>query len=81
MVFVENVMYSGRSDVLSMPQASTLSHIADLVIRRVLGEGPSDADLAEALERAYPFDESVESRRIWLDALLRHAVASRMTLQ
>ena len=59
-----------------MPQPSTLSYIADLIIRRVLAEEHTNVDLAAALERAYPFDDSVEGRRIWLDALLRNAVAS-----
>ena len=63
-----------------MPQPSTLSYIADLIIRRVLAEGHTDVDLAAALERAYPFEDSLEGRRIWLDALLRNAVASARTI-
>jgi hypothetical protein len=64
--------------VSQMPQPSTLSYIADLIIRRVLAE--EHRDLAAALERAYPFDDCLEARRIWLDALLRHAVASAHTV-
>ena len=63
-----------------MPQPSTLSYIADLIIRRVLAEEHTDAHLVAALERAYPFDDSLQARRIWLDALLRNAVASARTI-
>ena len=63
-----------------MLQSSTLSYVADLVIRRVLADVHTNAELAEALERAYPFDDALESRRIWLDALLRYAVGSSRTL-
>ena len=59
-----------------MPQPSTLSYVADLVVRRVLANADSSKDIAQALEEAYPFDRSPQARRIWLDALIRHAVHS-----
>ena len=55
-----------------MPEQSTLSYVADLVIQKVLMDADTPADLGEALERAYPFDNSPHSRQIWMDALLRH---------
>jgi hypothetical protein len=63
-----------------MPQPSTPSCLADVIIRSVLAEEHTNAGFVEALERAYPFDDSLESRRIWLDALLRHAFASTPTV-
>lgn len=44
------------------------------MIREVLMNADETTDLAEALKNAYPFDDSVEARQIWLDALLRHSV-------
>ena len=74
------VMYSG--DSLNFRDATTLDSFLHcrLDLRRVLAEEHTDVDLAAALERAYPFDDSLEGRRIWLDALLRNAVASARTI-
>ena len=60
-----------------MPQPSTLAYVADLVICRVIADANEKTDLITALEEAYPFDESVNARRIWLQALLRHALTER----
>jgi hypothetical protein len=60
-----------------MPQPSTLAYVADLVISRVLADANEGTDLIEALEQAYPFDLSVESRRVWLQALVRHALTEK----
>lgn len=59
-----------------MPQLSTISYVADLVIQRVLVETGSAPrkDLTRALEEAYPFDEATEARLIWERALVRHSV-------
>lgn len=60
-----------------MPQPSTLSYVADLVVRRTITDAAADPtiDLIAKLEEAYPFDESVTARRIWLDALIRYSLA------
>jgi hypothetical protein len=55
-----------------MPQASTIFYVADLVIRRVLAEADESTNVQEALDRAYPFDDCYECRRIWQNALSRH---------
>jgi hypothetical protein len=57
-----------------MPEPSTLSYVAELVVRRVLADTEKNTDLATALEEAYPFDQSPAARRIWLETLLRHEV-------
>jgi hypothetical protein len=46
--------------------------VADLVIRRVLAEADESTNVQEALDRAYPFDDCYECRRIWQNALSRH---------
>lgn len=56
-----------------MPEISTLKHIADIVLNRLLADH-AQGDLAEALERAYPFGDHPDGRQIWLEAMLRHAV-------
>ena len=61
----------------SMPQPSTLAYVADLVIRRVLADVDGNSDLPQALEDAYPFDESLDSRRIWYQALVRYALTDK----
>jgi hypothetical protein len=58
----------------AMPQPSTLSYVADLVINRVLANVDGNTNIELALEEAYPFDDSVDARRIWLQAVLRHAL-------
>lgn len=55
-----------------MPQPSTLSYVADLVIQRVLSEADETTDLPTALDQAYPFDEAPLCRRIWEEALSRN---------
>ena len=62
-----------------MPQRSTLFYVANLVVRRVLAEAGPETDLAEALRRAYPFDNSPEARRIWREVVLRYGVEIRDT--
>jgi hypothetical protein len=57
-----------------MAQTSADSFTADLIIRRILDEDYTNADLAAALEQAYPFDHSIDSRCVWLSALLRQAI-------
>jgi hypothetical protein len=61
-----------------MPQPSTMKFVADLVIERVLAELKPGDDLAEVLQKAYPFENSKQGRQIWLDALLRHAADQRI---
>jgi hypothetical protein len=60
-----------------MPQPSTLAYVADLVIRRVLADVHDKSTLLVALEEAYPFDESTDSRRIWYQALVRYALIEK----
>lgn len=57
-----------------MPQPSTLSYVAEIVISRILANAGPDTNLQLALEEAYPFDDSVAARRIWLQAVVRHAL-------
>lgn len=57
-----------------MPQPSTLVYVANLVIARVLADGRDTSNVSDALEEAYPFDESVGSRRIWYQALVRYGL-------
>jgi hypothetical protein len=57
-----------------MPELATLRHVADLIVDRVLAETKNVGDLGSALENAYPFAEHPEGRRVWVDALLRHAL-------
>ena len=61
-----------------MPQPSTLKYVADLVIERVFAEFQPGDDLAQMLRNAYPFGNSVVGRRIWIDALFRHAADRRI---
>ena len=49
-----------------------LSHIADLVIKRVISEVEDKEHLAEALERAYPFGDLPFAREVWDEAIARH---------
>jgi hypothetical protein len=60
-----------------MPEASTLSFVADLVIRRTIAEAKPGCDVRKLVDDAYPFDESVTARRIWLDALIRYSLETR----
>lgn len=60
-----------------MPQPSTLSYVADLVIKRVIASADRNTNLDLALEEAYPFDDSVDARRIWLQAILRNALVMK----
>ncbi len=57
-----------------MPEPSTLVHIANLAIQRVLLECMDATLLTKALEEAYPFGELPEGREIWVDALLRNGI-------
>jgi hypothetical protein len=57
-----------------MAERSTLLKTADIIIRRVLADVDSGTDLAEALNKAYPFGDDPEERQIWLEALIRIAV-------
>jgi hypothetical protein len=59
-----------------MPQPSTFVYVADLVIRRVLEDLEPGADVREAMEQAYPFENTPEARIIWMDALLRNCQAT-----
>ena len=58
-----------------MPQLSTLSYVADIVVRRTLADAASDPtlDLPAAIEAAYPFDQCPVARRIWVDTVSRHS--------
>jgi hypothetical protein len=60
-----------------MPQPTTLSYVADLVIHRVIASADRNTNLELALEEAYPFDESLDARRIWRQAILRHALITK----
>jgi hypothetical protein len=62
-----------------MPEPSTLSYVADLVVRRVLADADANTDIAQALEEAYPFDRTPYARRIWVDVLIRHAIPQIVT--
>ena len=57
-----------------MPELITLTHVADLIVDRVIAETKNTAELRAALENAYPFAEHPEGRQIWIDALRRHAL-------
>ena len=56
-----------------MPQLSTLKHVADIVVSRILADAAQYKDVAAALEEAYPFGDDPIERQVWMDALLRHA--------
>jgi hypothetical protein len=56
-----------------MPQLSTLKHVADIVVSRILANAADHEDVAAALEEAYPFGDHPHGKQVWLDALLRHA--------
>jgi hypothetical protein len=58
------------------PDLTTLDHLADLVIRRVVAEVGRTNELAEALERAYPFGDVPCGRTVWIDALNRQKLAA-----
>lgn len=55
-----------------------MKFVADLVIEKVFADMKPGDDLAEALKKAYPFENSKQGRQIWLDALLRHAADRRI---
>ena len=57
----------------SMPQLSTLKHVADIVVSRILANAADYEDVAEALEEAYPFGDHPDGKEVWFEALLRHA--------
>jgi hypothetical protein len=59
---------------LTMPQPSTLKHVADIVIRRVLAHADTAADLPSALDREYPFGDDPQAREIWLNTVRQHAL-------
>jgi hypothetical protein len=54
-----------------MDERSTAQALADTLIKRVLTSNKT-ADLAGELERAYPFVDVPDGRRIWLNAFLRY---------
>ena len=56
-----------------MAERSTLLQTADVIIRRVLADADSTTDLADALNKAYPFGDDPQGRDIWLEALIRVA--------
>jgi hypothetical protein len=57
-----------------VPEPSTLVHIANIVIQRVLAECTDASLLIQALEEAYPFGDLVDGRQIWVDSLLRNGI-------
>jgi hypothetical protein len=57
-----------------MPEISTLEHIADIVIRRTIGEVGRGTELVDALERAYPFPDEPVFREAWDEALRRQGI-------
>jgi hypothetical protein len=57
-----------------MPTLSTLEHVADILIRRVLSEVTDAEALPDALRRIYPFGDDRQGRSVWAAALLRHGV-------
>ena len=59
-----------------MPQLSTLKHVADIVVSRILANASDYEDVAAALEEAYPFGDDPYGKQVWLEALLRHAYRS-----
>ena len=54
-----------------MSDISRLERVAELVIRRVVGEVGRTKDLDEALERAYPFADTPGGRDAWKAAIAR----------
>ena len=62
-----------------MPELITLRHVADLIVDRVLAETKDTAELRAALEEAYPFAGHPDGRKIWIDALRRHALEFPVT--
>ena len=71
-IFPPSILYD-------VPEPSTLVHIANLAIQRVLVECTDPTLLTKALEEAYPFDDLPEGREIWVDALLRNGIENATT--
>jgi hypothetical protein len=71
-IFSPSILYD-------VPEPSTLVHIANLAIQRVLVECTDPALLTKALEEAYPFGDLPEGREIWVDALLRNGIENATT--
>ena len=57
----------------SMPQLSTLKHVADIVVSRILTNASDYENVSAALEEAYPFGDDPYGKQVWFEALLRHA--------
>lgn len=56
-----------------MAERSTLLQAADVIIRRVLADANGNTNLAEALNKAYPFGDDPQGKEVWLEALIRVA--------
>jgi len=67
------------SILYDVPEPSTLVHIANLAIQRVLVECTDPTLLTKALEEAYPFGDLPEGREIWVNALLRNGIENATT--
>ena len=68
----------GKVDFFSaptMPQSSTLKHVADIVIRRVLADTGTAVDLPSPLAREYPFGDDPQALEIWLNTVRQHALS------
>jgi len=55
-----------------MPHSSTLQHVADIVVRRVLANANDPGDVSSDLDREYPFGDDPQAREIWLDAVRQY---------
>jgi hypothetical protein len=57
-----------------VPHPCTIRLVADIVIARVRADAPPEADLWVLLEEAYPFDDSLECRTIWVQTLALNGI-------